>query len=326
LKEEKPIFNLRVMTCKEFFEKVLQGGCEGGSKSGVVYYPFGLTFNSYQRENSVPNRYLFNQGAGEKKFNTERIFDLGLSVDFSKFRVYDPAMGRWWQVDPLADEADFTSFTPYNYSFNNPIRYNDPLGDCPGGCPEEIRKQIPEKHPANYQPSQATQQKYSEAKEHLTKVFTGSIGLSGKVYGASGKVQAGPVQLKGEANVAKVSGKVTQDGAEIKVSGLNATGSASFASAKASASFTGAEAKATFNSDGVQVKTDALNLSGNATLGENGFEMTANNSAVVGVGASVSVVKAEASVNLGEAVMGLGKLIDAGLSYAADLYRNGVDF
>jgi len=95
------------------------------------YYPFGLTFNSYSKENSVENRYLYNQGAGDKKFNTERIFDLGLSVDMTKFRVYDPTIGRWWQVDPKADEGDLVFLTPYNYSFNNPILYNDPDGDIP---------------------------------------------------------------------------------------------------------------------------------------------------------------------------------------------------
>src|SRR5690606_21287254 len=41
-------------------------------------------------------------------------------------------MGRWWQVDPKADM--FFSLTPYNYSFNDPVRYNDPEGDCPT-CP-----------------------------------------------------------------------------------------------------------------------------------------------------------------------------------------------
>jgi len=104
---------------------------DDGSKNCDNYYAFGLTFNSYQRENSTENRYLYNQGTGEKKFNTERIFDLGLNIDLTKYRAYDPAIGRWWQVDPLADEADFTSLTPYNYSFNNPVRYNDPYGDCP---------------------------------------------------------------------------------------------------------------------------------------------------------------------------------------------------
>lgn len=105
------------------------------TKSPVIqandYYPFGLTFNSYQRENVTGNRYLYNQGTGEKKFRTERVFDLGLNVDQSKYRTYDYLTGRSWQIDPLADEDELVSLTPYNYSFDNPIRYNDPEGDCP---------------------------------------------------------------------------------------------------------------------------------------------------------------------------------------------------
>jgi hypothetical protein len=62
------------------------------------------------------------------------VFDLDLNVDLSRDTTYDYITGRWWQIDPLADEADFTSLTPYNYSFNNPILYNDPYGDCPF-CP-----------------------------------------------------------------------------------------------------------------------------------------------------------------------------------------------
>ena len=106
------------------------------TKSPVIqaeeYYPFGLQFNSYSRENSVKNKYLYNQGTGEKTFNTERVTDLELNVDQSKYRTYDYATGRWWQVDPKADM--FFSMTPYNYSFNDPVRYNDPEGDCPT-CP-----------------------------------------------------------------------------------------------------------------------------------------------------------------------------------------------
>lgn len=109
------------------------------TKSPVIqsddYYPFGLTFNSYSRENSLENRYLYNQGTGEITFKTERILDLELNVDQSKYRTYDYTTGRWWQVDPLADAGDLVELTPYNYSFNNPVRYNDPNGDCPPGDP-----------------------------------------------------------------------------------------------------------------------------------------------------------------------------------------------
>ncbi|MEQ8363572.1 MAG: DUF6443 domain-containing protein [Cyclobacteriaceae bacterium] len=103
-------------------------------KSPVVqsdeYYPFGLTFNSYSRENSVENKYKYNQGTGDKKFNTERITDLELNVDMSRDRVYDYLTGRWWQVDPKADQGGQESWSTYQYGFDNPIRYNDPYGDC----------------------------------------------------------------------------------------------------------------------------------------------------------------------------------------------------
>ena len=42
------------------------------------------------------------------------------------FRGYDPQIGRFKQVDPLADM--FTDWTPYQYAYNDPIYCNDPLG------------------------------------------------------------------------------------------------------------------------------------------------------------------------------------------------------
>ena len=80
--------------------------------------------NSYQRESAVDQRYKYN--------GIERQSDLDLNVDMATFRTLDPALGRWWQVDPEVDQ--FYSLTPYNSNFNNPIRYDDPDGDCPT-CP-----------------------------------------------------------------------------------------------------------------------------------------------------------------------------------------------
>jgi RHS repeat-associated protein len=97
-------------------------------KSPVIqsqeYYPFGLTFNSYKSESSVKNKYLYNGGA-------ERQENLDLGFDITKHRTYEPTLGRWLQNDPLADLPEQLAFSPYQYAWDNPIRYNDPNGDCP---------------------------------------------------------------------------------------------------------------------------------------------------------------------------------------------------
>ena len=84
------------------------------------YYPFGLqTSNSWTRETSS-NDYLYNAG-NELNGNS------GWYETF--FRGYDPVLGRFMQADPLAYAS--SSHTPYSYAFNDPVFYNDPMGDYP---------------------------------------------------------------------------------------------------------------------------------------------------------------------------------------------------
>jgi hypothetical protein len=41
----------------------------------------------------------------------------------------DPQIGRWWQVDPKIESMEMWS--PYASNYDNPIRFNDVLGDLP---------------------------------------------------------------------------------------------------------------------------------------------------------------------------------------------------
>jgi RHS repeat-associated protein len=81
-------------------------------KSPVIqsedFYPFGLSFNSYSRENSLNNRWKF-QGQ-------EHIDELGVNWDSFKWRNHQPEIGRFFNVDPLSEKYVYNS--PYAFSEN----------------------------------------------------------------------------------------------------------------------------------------------------------------------------------------------------------------
>jgi RHS repeat-associated protein len=79
------------------------------------YYPFGLTFNSYARENSLENRWKF-QGQ-------EHVDDLGLNWDSFKWRNHQPDIGRFFDVDPLAEKYYYNS--PYAFSENHVVAHRE---------------------------------------------------------------------------------------------------------------------------------------------------------------------------------------------------------
>ncbi|GAB4044785.1 RHS repeat domain-containing protein [Spirosoma jeollabukense] len=84
------------------------------------YYPFGRKMDGawYSDAGAGKYRYLYNG----KELNDE--FDLNF-YDYGA-RWYDPGMGSWWQIDPLAEKS--RRFSPYVYAFNNPVRFIDPDG------------------------------------------------------------------------------------------------------------------------------------------------------------------------------------------------------
>lgn len=76
----------------------------------------------YQKELQAPNKNLYNGGS-----ELQDDFGDDPNVYSTFFREYDPVLGRMNAVDPMADK--YGDLTPYNYAGNNPIMFNDPMGD-----------------------------------------------------------------------------------------------------------------------------------------------------------------------------------------------------
>ena len=85
------------------------------------YYPFGMNMEGNFNGKDGYNRYQFNG----KELNDD--FSLGWN-DYGA-RFYDASIARWVAVDPLAEKM--TRHSPYNYAFDNPMRFIDPDGREP---------------------------------------------------------------------------------------------------------------------------------------------------------------------------------------------------
>jgi RHS repeat-associated protein len=81
------------------------------------YYAYGM-----EMQGSFINSTGFNY-----KFNgIERVESY--NMDFALYRGLDPVLGKWYQVDPKAEQAGY-HMSPYCAMNNNPVTYADPEGD-----------------------------------------------------------------------------------------------------------------------------------------------------------------------------------------------------
>jgi len=83
-------------------------------------YPFGM---EHEQTSPVPTN---GQEDGQNfKYNGKESYSKLGWIDYGA-RMYNPSIGRWMSVDPLAEK--YMLFSPYNYVANNPIKFIDPDG------------------------------------------------------------------------------------------------------------------------------------------------------------------------------------------------------
>lgn len=103
--------------------------------------PFGLTIQPLSITGVSPQNYRFQ--------NQEKVGDLGLNLNWFKYRPFDPQTGRGWQVDRLADE--YVHNSTYAFSENKVTNHIelDGLEAVPVNSGREMLKSL---EPIPYKP------------------------------------------------------------------------------------------------------------------------------------------------------------------------------
>ncbi len=297
------------------------------------YYPFGLEHRGYNNVVSSNGNSL----AQKRKFGGNELQDeLGLEWYDITARNYDPAIGRWMNLDPLAEQM--RRHSPYNYAFDNPIYWIDPDGMSPSSSccknqdpddpPTEMDKHIPK---IDFSPSDKTKKLLSEGVDFLAEAFDFGASVKSKI-GIGGGVKIGGVDVKAEANI--ITGEISTDSSDkttykTKLGLVDLNGSLSIgpkdsdASIKASGSFKVADMNASIDSDGnVDGSIEEGGFDGSFSPGV-GDEVNMNlkDLSTVGVSGKLGVFKASASVNLYNLSMGVSKLVEGGAQWLSEIFN-----
>ncbi len=168
------------------------------------YYPFGMDITVYN--GGLDNRYRYNG----KEFQEDAINNRKLDWYDYGARFYDPALGRWHTVDPLAEKS--RRWSPYTYALDNPLRFTDPDGndwwDAVVGTAYGIA--------TNIVPGTTS------LREHYTPTDAADYNNALRSTDAAA-LAVGEAMVKGGGGAAATGGAVALAGGAVSLSGIGAT-------------------------------------------------------------------------------------------------------
>ncbi|MFN7436146.1 MAG: RHS repeat domain-containing protein [Bacteroidota bacterium] len=281
------------------------------TKSPVIqsddYYPFGLKFNSYARENSLPNKTKLFQGQ-------EHIDDLGLNWDSFKWRNHQPDIGRFFNVDPLAEKYVYNS--PYAFSENQVVAHRELEGlekvdiknesggptarvtDADKGKAEAflVRGQLKATETTNGKETGQAQIGVtvaggkSELKGEIGKNGTvvAKMGAEGAAITAESKVQIGSEQKNLNGGIKLDGGAFKADASITVKNGIEVGANVGAFAGKAEGTLGG-----TFNGIGIEIKATvtggSAHIGGSAQLNSEGIGLQGNFGVGAGGGLSIKI-------------------------------------